>query len=106
MSDSDKIFEEQQPVLDIVDLVNRFTEEMLQKLLKKHKEGRTGWDELDGWMNDGSALSREQVIKVIIDYARKELLFKSPDPVDIANFAAFVWWHMQEQEKADGHEHS
>ncbi len=65
-------------------LVDAFAEQMKKKFSKKWTEGFHGWDdddiEKDGW-------DAETIHIRILNHLYKE----QPDPVDIANFAAFLW---------------
>lgn len=61
------------------ELIHAFSEAMLKKLLKKLKEGYSGWD-------NPEAVTVPHIRKMI----RKNIV--SNDPIDTANFAAF-WWN-------------
>jgi hypothetical protein len=58
-------------------LVDDFAKAMKEKLRKRWSEGRTGWDD-PNW-------TVEDMKKQLIEHVDKG------DPVDIANFAAFIW---------------
>lgn len=58
-------------------LVDAFAEAMKAKLRKKILEGYKGWDD-PKW-------TREKIVEALKAHLEKG------DPVDIANFAAFIW---------------
>jgi hypothetical protein len=64
--------------LDALDeLVNKFADEMKRKLLAKYNEGRSGWDD-ERW-------TPGEIRSALLEHAVKG------DPVDVANFCAFLW---------------
>lgn len=65
------------PLAALDKLVNAFAKEMKKKLKRKALEGYYGWDSPD-W-------TPEQVMESLRAHLDKG------DPVDIANFAAFLW---------------
>lgn len=58
-------------------LVDDFAEQMKARLIVKFKEGKSGWDN-DDWL-------AQDIIDQMIAQAEKG------DPIDTANFAAFLW---------------
>ncbi len=67
-------------------LVDAFAEEMKAKLREKAQGGYTGWDDPD-WAVSERPLDPEDetVWQALHEHVGKG------DPVDIANFAAFIW---------------
>jgi hypothetical protein len=57
-------------------LVDAFAQDMKAKLRKKHDEGWRGWD----------LMSKIELLEVV-----RVQMTKGPDPVDLANLAAFLW---------------
>jgi len=57
------------------DLVDEFASRMKAKLWRKYAEGYTGWNEIT-----------EEYCLIMIDHH-----LEKGDPIDIANFAAFLW---------------
>jgi len=60
----------------LFNLVDLFAQEMKAKLRKKHDEGWRGWDILP---------------KTVVMQNIGGQMIKGPDPVDLANLAAFLW---------------
>jgi hypothetical protein len=58
-------------------LVDDFAKHMKSKLRMKAMEGKSGWDDPE-W-------TRDQIKRAMIEHVDKG------DPVDVANFAAFLW---------------
>lgn len=72
-------------------LVDDFAVAMKKKLIKKFKEGKSGWDDPE-WDPD-------QIKDAMIEHCGVEFSMthvrvsghELVDPVDVANFAAFLW---------------
>ena len=60
--------------------IDEFAMEMKRKLLSKLNEGYTGWNEPNYW-------SGNDVIKKLKEQIEK----RSVDPIDIGNYAMFLW---------------
>ena len=71
-------------------LVNRFAEVMRRKLMRKLSTGYSGWDDPD-W-------TEASIRAAMIEHVEKG------DPVDIANFAAFLWNRAPERAGRNGGE--
>lgn len=60
-------------------LVYDFKDAMFEKLKRTHAEGRRGWDS-DDWTEED-----------IEENIKSQLLCDPVDPIDIANYAMFLW---------------
>lgn len=65
-------------LIKLEEAVDNFTEEMKKKLRSKSHAGKHGWAD-PNWKK-----------KDIIQQLRKHIT--KGDPVDIANYALFLWW--------------
>lgn len=61
-------------------MVDAFAEEMKEKLRKKW------WERWDGW-DEPEKLSGDKLVELLKQQANRADM----DPIDVANFAAFVW---------------
>lgn len=67
----------------IIDCMGEFTAEMLKKILKKQRQGYSGWDN-----QDCAAYMQRQLTKHT----------KEGDYLDVANIAMFLWKLEQESQ--------
>ncbi len=64
-------------------LVHEFAEAMVKKLHQQVVDGYAGWDDPEVWGD----VPIEKIKARLIQHIEKG------DPVDVANFAAFWWYH-------------
>ena len=69
-------------------LVDDFAEQMKLRLSKKLEDGKAGWDD-DEW-------PVEDIARQMVEQAEEG------DPIDTANFAAFLWNRRQPAEASKG----
>ena len=77
-----KVFEEDK----LEDLIDGFASEMHRRLLEKMDEGFSGWDEI---------APDSYIPRLKASIGKKKW-------VDVANFAAFIWWHEQKRGADNG----
>ena len=68
-------------LLDLIEAVDNFSYDMIEKLRQKAEEGKRGWND-PNW-------DIEDIKQQLIEHAEKE------DFIDVANFAMFAWCHQQ-----------